>query len=178
MFHSISAFCNCRIFNISNSLFEDSVKYNYFLQLIICWLIITGGIGYTVMINHYYILRNTVLKVLSKFKSLGIHIASIPAKSTINSRIVIRTTLILLFSGTVFFMIAEYHSTLTEHSLAGKIIVSFFNSTTARTAGFNNVNMAELGIPALMLIMALMWVGASPGSTEVVLKPLPLPLPL
>ncbi|MBK7522876.1 MAG: hypothetical protein IPI53_01500 [Saprospiraceae bacterium] len=165
LFHSISAFCNAGFSTFSNSLYEDSVKYNYFLQLIICWLIITGGIGYTVMINHYYILRNTVLKVLSKFKSLGIHIASIPAKSTINSRIVIRTTLILLFSGTVFFMIAEYHSTLTEHSLAGKIIVSFFNSTTARTAGFNNVNMAELGIPALMLIMALMWVGASPGST-------------
>ncbi|MBK6363905.1 MAG: hypothetical protein IPF52_10565 [Saprospiraceae bacterium] len=102
LFHSISAFCNAGFSTFSNSR-EDSVKYNYFLQLIICWLIITGGIGYTVMINHYYILRNTVLKVLSKFKSLGIHIASIPAKSTINSRIVIRTTLILLFSRNCLF---------------------------------------------------------------------------
>ena len=44
-------------------------------------------------------------------------------------------------------------------------MVSFFNSTTPRTAGFNNVNMAELGLPAIMLTMALMWIGASPGST-------------
>lgn len=62
-------------------------------------------------------------------------------------------------------MIAEYHGTLSEHSLFGKIVVSIFNSTTARTAGFNNVNMKDLGIPAVMLLMALMWIGASPAST-------------
>jgi trk system potassium uptake protein len=63
------------------------------------------------------------------------------------------------------FLLAEYNGTLKEHSLFGKIVVSFFNSVTPRTAGFNNINMADMGIPAFMLTMALMWIGASPGST-------------
>ena len=75
------------------------------------------------------------------------------------------TTVILLVAGTVLFFFAEYNGTLAEHSFFGKIVVSFFNSVTPRTAGFNNINMGQLGIPSFMLIMALMWVGASPGST-------------
>lgn len=164
-FHSISAFCNAGFSTLSSSLYEPAVKYNYFLQLVICWLIITGGLGYTVMINHYNILRNSIGYSLSKIRSLGLEYEFSPIRSSINSRIVIFTTLTLLVTGTVFFIISEYHGTLVEHNLWGKMVVSFFNSTTARTAGFNNVNMAELGIPAVMLIMALMWVGASPAST-------------
>lgn len=165
VFHAVSAFCNAGFSTLSSSIYEESVKYNYFLQLIICWLIITGGIGYMVMINHYYIIRNSFMNVICKIKSLGIERNYTPARSTINSRIVVRTTIILLVSGTILFMIAEYHGTLSEHSLFGKIVVSIFNSTTARTAGFNNVNMKDLGIPAVMLLMALMWIGASPAST-------------
>ncbi|MFZ1526581.1 MAG: potassium transporter TrkG [Saprospiraceae bacterium] len=165
VFHAVSAFCNAGFSTLSSSIYEESVKYNYFLQLIICWLIITGGIGYMVMINHYYIVRNSFMNVIFKIKSLGIERDYTPSRSTINSRMVVRTTLILLFSGTVLFMIGEFHGTLEEHSLFGKIVVSFFNSTTARTAGFNNVYMKDLGIPAVMLIMALMWIGASPAST-------------
>ena len=165
IFHSISAFCNAGFSTLSSSIYEESVKYNYFLQLTICWLIITGGIGYSVMINHYYIMKNAFMKFVYKLMPLNLDYKIVPVRSTINSRIVIRTTVILLIIGTILFMIAEFQSTLREHNLFGKVVVSFFNSTTARTAGFNNVNMAQLGIPALMLIMALMWVGASPAST-------------
>lgn len=165
MFHSVSAFCNGGFSTLSNNLYESTVRYNYAFQMVIAWLIITGGIGYTVMINHYILLKNKLqtaliyLGITSKIKGAAL------IRPTLNTKIVIRTTLILLTAGTGLFMVSEYNGTLHDHSLPGKIMVSFFNAVTPRTAGFNNINMAELGIPAIMLTMALMWIGASPGST-------------
>ncbi|MFZ1702806.1 MAG: potassium transporter TrkG [Saprospiraceae bacterium] len=165
IFHSISAFCNGGFSTLSNSLYEESVRYNYFLQMIICWLIITGGLGYTVMINHYVQIKNIFLSQLSSINILGFKYKRELKHTSTNSRIVLTTTVILLISGTLLFFWSEYNDSLKEHDLFGKIVVSFFNSTTARTAGFNNIDMSTIGIPAIMLIMALMWVGASPGST-------------
>jgi potassium uptake TrkH family protein len=165
LFHAISAFCNAGFSTLSASFYEESVRFNYSLQLIVVWLIITGGLGYSVMINHYILLKNFIIKKLSYIKSLGIVHNNILTRTTTNSRIVLVTTSILLVSGTILFMISEYDGTLKDHSFFGKIVVSFFNSSTPRTAGFNNINMAEMGIPAFMLTLALMWIGASPGST-------------
>jgi Trk-type K+ transport system membrane component len=63
------------------------------------------------------------------------------------------------------FFILEYNNTLAEHSLFGKVVTSFFGSVTTRTAGFNTVDTSRLNMPIIMLVMFLMWVGASPGST-------------
>ena len=150
---------------MSNSAYETTLKFNYSFQLILCWLIISGGLGYSVMINHYAQLKNKVLSKLSKFAFLNIIHKKERIATTINTRIILMTTIILLLGGTGLFLFAESSGVLQEHHFMGKLVVSFFNSTTARTAGFNNVNMAELGVPALMLIMLLMWIGASPGST-------------
>src|SRR5690606_19119001 len=86
-------------------------------------------------------------------------------RTTSNSRLVLWTSGILLLAGTVLFYISETNGVLQNHTVFEKIMSAFFNSTTSRTAGFNNVDMTALGVPAIMLIMALMWVGASPGST-------------
>jgi trk system potassium uptake protein TrkH len=165
LFHSVSAFCNGGFSTLSNSLYEESVRYNYFFHTLIAWLIISGGLGYSVMINHYLQFKNFFLHKLSKIRILGIEYKKELTRTSTNSRIILITTSILLVAGTALFMISEYNGTLKDHSFFGKIMVSFFNSTTPRTAGFNNVNMAELGLPAIMLTMALMWIGASPGST-------------
>jgi potassium uptake TrkH family protein len=164
-FHSISAFCNGGFSTLSNSLYEESVRFNYFFHITIAWLIITGGLGYSVIINHYYLLKNFVLSKISCIPALGIKYKKEQVRSTMNSKLVLITTIILLVAGTLLFMVAEYNGVLREHGFFGKIIVSFFNSTTPRTAGFNNIKMEDMGIPAFMLVMALMWVGASPGST-------------
>lgn len=165
IFHAISAFCNGGFSTLSNSLYEQSVRYNYFLQLIIVWLIISGGLGYSVMINHYLQVKNLFLSKISMITRMGIRHKNELTRTTTNSRIILVTTSILLVAGTLLFMLSEYNGTLQEHSLFGKFVVSFFNATTPRTAGFNNINMGEIGVPALMLTMALMWIGASPGST-------------
>ncbi len=165
VFHSISAFCNGGFSTLSNSLYEESVRFNYGLQLIVCWLIITGGLGYAVMINHYALLKNWTLSKICKFGFSGFVSPKELKRTSTNTRIILITSSILLTTGTILFFVTEYDRTLSEHSMFGKIVVSFFNATTPRTAGFNNINMAELGIPAFMLTLALMWIGASPGST-------------
>ncbi len=165
VFHSISAFCNAGFSTLSNSLYEPSARFNYPLHLTVAWLIITGGISYSVMINHYVLIKNNLLGRLASIKSLGFEYQKEIVKFTTNNWLIIITTSILLVAGTVLFFLAEYNGSLQEHSFWGKVAVSFFNSVTPRTAGFNNINMGQLGIPAFMLIMALMWIGASPGST-------------
>ncbi|MEZ4909654.1 MAG: potassium transporter TrkG [Saprospiraceae bacterium] len=166
VFHGVSAFCNAGFSTMSNSLYESNVEFNYWLQLTVSWLVITGGLGYLVIINHYTFLKNKILKTF-RGKNLKSLISSPKGlnRISINTYLVVNTTIILLVSGTILFYAAEYYGTNAKHGFLGKWIVAFFNSTTARTAGFNNVDMSQLGVPAMMLIMALMWIGASPGST-------------
>lgn len=162
-FHSISAFCNAGFSTLTNGLYELPVRYNYSLHLIISWLLITGGISYSVMINHNNIITNRI-KALVRWIS-GDRKNECVSRMSNNNALVIKTTGLLLLFGTVVFFINEYDNVLKEHSLWGKIVVSFFNSATPRTAGFNNVVMADLTMPTFMIILFLMWVGASPGST-------------
>jgi len=89
-----------------------------------------------------------------------------PRIVTLNSKIVIYTTLILTVFGTLFFFFAEYNNTLTEHkSFFGKLVTAFFGAVTPRTAGFNTVDSSALHISTIMIVLLLMWIGASPAST-------------
>jgi Trk-type K+ transport system membrane component len=165
VFHAISAFCNAGFSPMSNSVFESTVRFNYSFQLIICWLIITGGLGYMVMISHFRMLKNSLLHKWANMRLTSFRYERVLIKSGANTIIVLRTTLILLLFGWLLFFLSEYDGVLKDHDFYGKLVVSFFNSVTARTAGFNNVDMSLLSIPATMLIIALMWIGASPAST-------------
>lgn len=165
VFHSISAFCNAGFSTFDNQFYEPIFKFNYSLHLIIAWLIITGGLGYKIMISHYFIFKVVFLKSIKflfkkKYKKFTInHI-------NVNTLIVIRTTVILIILGTLFFFILEYDNTLKEHkSLFGKLLVSFFNAVSPRTAGFMNIKFVDILLPTSILISFLMWIGGSPGST-------------
>jgi Trk-type K+ transport system membrane component len=84
----------------------------------------------------------------------------------INTLIVVQTTIALLIIGWISFFILEYNNTLAEHKTIGaKLAVSFFNSVTPRTAGFNNIDMSLMLNPTVLIFILLMWIGASPGST-------------
>ena len=106
---------------------------------------------------------NTKNRILHIFKIKQFE--SVPRLININTKIVMLTTIILLCAGTILFFILEYNNTLKEHNFTGKIIVSFFNSITPRTAGFNNVDISQFLYPTFMLFLLLMWIGGSPGST-------------
>ncbi|SOC78735.1 potassium uptake protein, TrkH family [Salinimicrobium sediminis] len=164
IFHSISGFCNAGFSTLENSLYEPEFRFNYPLQLIIVSLFILGGIGFPILFNVYkyftYYFRNQYAKWKHPANSVYT-----PWVISLNTRIVLATTSILLVVGTVLFYFFEYDNTLAEHTGFGKLVVSLFGAATPRTAGFNSVDTSALNFPTIMIVFILMWIGASPGST-------------
>ncbi|MGJ8548527.1 TrkH family potassium uptake protein [Winogradskyella wichelsiae] len=161
VFHSISAFCNAGFSIIPSGLFEESIRFNYGFQWIIMILIIFGGLGHNIIFNFY---KKIKVSVLELFKAKIIH--KRVSIITLNTKIVIYTTVILLLLGWAGFFISEYNNTMLEHpTLIGKLTNAAFNSVSPRTAGFNVIDYSKMTIPSLLFVIFLMWIGASPAST-------------
>lgn len=161
IFHSISAFCNAGFSIFSAGLFDESIRFDYFFQWVIMILIVFGGLGHNIIFNFYQYIKTYILELFDK-KRVHKQVRII----TINTRLVIYTTLILLVTGFVFLYISEYNNTLLMHTTTfGKITNAAFNSVTPRTAGFNTVDFTKFTVPSLLFIIFLMWIGASPAST-------------
>lgn len=161
VFHSISAFCNAGFSIMPSGLFQESIRFNYGFQWVIMMLIISGGLGHNIIFNFYQKIKISILEL---FDRNAIH-KRVPI-ITLNTKIVIYTTAILLFVGWVFFFISEYHNTMLEHTtIIGKLTNAAFNSVSPRTAGFNVIDYSQMTVPSLLFLIFLMWVGASPAST-------------
>jgi trk system potassium uptake protein TrkH len=147
IFHSVSAFCNAGFALYSNSLesFANSLNIN----LVISALIIFGGLGFVVIMD---LRRNIFLK--GGIKKLSLH-----------SKIVIATTVMLITFGLISFFISEYNNTMKGMSFSNRMMSSFFQSVTCRTAGFNTISQTNLSYSSILLSLILMFIGASPGST-------------
>ena len=149
LFHSISAFCNAGFSIFSNGLYDESIRFHYYFQWIIMILIVFGGLGHNIIFNFYRYLKTYVLELFDKRL---IH-KQVPV-ITLNTKIVIYTTIILLFGGWVFLFISEYNNTLLEHpTVFGKITNAAFSSVTPRTAGFNVVDYTSMTVPSLLFII-------------------------
>lgn len=153
LFHAVSAFNNAGFSLFTNGLYENGIRTNYNIQIVIMSLIFLGGIGFF------------VLKDVLSLKKINERRKDKWKKLTISSKIAIRMSVTLILVGAAFFFVLEYNDSLREHSIFGKIIVSLFQSVTTRTAGFNSVDFTKLGLPVLIIFMMLMFIGASPGST-------------
>lgn len=156
IFLSISSYCNAG-FDILGFLQPDAslaLFYNDPLVLFtLSFMIILGGIGFIVAFDLYsYFIKRRIKKELNP------HI-------TLHSRIVLKTTAFLLVFGTILVFILEYNNTLREMSFFDKLNNSFFQSVTARTAGFSTINQAQLLDVTKILTIILMFIGASPSST-------------
>lgn len=162
LFHSVSAFCNAGFSTLSNSLYDEGFRFNYFMQMVVIMLIVLGGLGFPIVIN--------LLKYI-KYKFKFYFFKSVTSRQArpwvinLNSRITLITTASLIVGGTVLFYINEYDNTLAVHHGLGKVVGALFEAVTPRTAGFNNVDMGSLHLSTLMLTILLMWIGASPAST-------------
>ncbi len=149
VFHSISAFCNAGF-----SLYSDSLQgfqNNWFFNLTIVGLIFFGSIGFVVFYDlwRYF---------LARYRGEPQHLA-------FHTRLVIKATLLLIALGTLFFFFFESGNTLKGHTLYDKIIISLFQAVTPRTAGFSTVDIAALTPVTLCMLLLLMFIGGSPGST-------------
>lgn len=161
IFHSISAFCNAGFSIFSSGLFDESIRFNYYFQWIIMILVVFGGLGHNIIFNFYQYIKTYVTEFFDKtliHKDIRI--------ITLNTKIVIYTTIFLLIGGWIFLFISEYNNTLIIHeTFLGKITNAAFNSVTPRTAGFNTIDFSQMTLPSLLFIIFLMWIGASPAST-------------
>jgi len=147
IFHSISAFCNAGFSLFGNSL--ANFRGDVFINVLFSFLIISGGIGFLA-------LRDIHKKIISFFKKEK-------AKFTLYSKIVLISTFFLILFGALLFYFFEQEN-LTFLSEKEMILTSLFQSITARTAGFNTVNIGEFSSPTLLLLIFLMFIGGAPGS--------------
>jgi trk system potassium uptake protein len=164
IFHAISGFCNAGFSTLPNSFYESAFQFNYPLHIIVATLFIIGGLGFPIVFNLFRFAKSKLKAAINLVLSRKQKII-IPRIINVNTRIVLLTSLILTVLGTVAFLILEYNNTLLEHNLFGKIVTSFFGSVTTRTAGFNTVDTSALNLHTILIVMFLMWVGASPAST-------------
>lgn len=150
VFHAVSAFTNSGF-----SLFTDGlvvIKSSVAANLVVMSLIVLGGIGFVVLGEVYTNIKNRLTR------------RQIPWLMSWPSRMVLTTSagLIVLGAGVIFLSAGA--KWLGEMSWPEAVMAAFFQSITARTAGFNTVDIGSLSIVSLMALMALMFIGGSPGS--------------
>ena len=145
IFHSISAFCNAGFSIFSNNLMD--YKGDILVNLVITVLIIAGGLGFVV-------LHELKAGIFSRMARISLH-----------SRLVLMVTGVLLVGGMLIFMLLEWNNTLEGLPMQTKILASWFQSVTPRTAGFNTLDYGIMTDATLFFTILLMFIGASPGST-------------
>lgn len=158
LFHSISAFCNAGIDILGDQsllLYRADPLVNGTTML----LIILGGLGFPV----WYDLIATV----RSYAKRGARKGRIWSRLTLQSKIVLAMTALLLLSGAVCFFVLEFHNqkTMGDLSLPGKLMASLFQSVTTRTAGFATVSQQALSKGSKLAAIVLMFIGGSPAGT-------------
>jgi trk system potassium uptake protein TrkH len=146
-FHAVSAFCNAGFDLIGGYRSLTPFALDFFVSGTVAILFILGGLGFTVLLEVYQ--RRRV------------------ARLTLHAKMVLSITLILLATGTLVVLALEYNNpnTLGQFGFWGKLLNAFFTAATPRTAGFNTIPTDGLIQPTLFFLLALMFIGASPGST-------------
>jgi trk system potassium uptake protein len=156
VFHSISAFCNAGFSTLPDGLADSWVRNNGLLQIVIGLLIILGGIGAIVFRDCLHFIRHSY----QRFKD--------PSRThprlRVHTRLVLMVSLCLVFFGAIAIWISEFCLHPGE-SNAGQMLTALFHSITARTAGFNTVDMGNIGPVTVHILVFLMIIGGSPGGT-------------
>jgi trk system potassium uptake protein len=147
IFHAVSAFNNCGMDLLGNFKSLSGYEGDTVFLLVTALLVVIGSIGYIVVMN--------VLKTRSFFRL------------TLESKVVLITTLTLLVLGMIFILGVEYSNSATLGELPGpqKALVAFFQAVTPRTAGFTVIDIGGLKQITLFFIMVLMFIGGAVGST-------------
>ncbi|MEH7273069.1 TrkH family potassium uptake protein [Neobacillus vireti] len=145
IFHSISAFNNAGFGlepdNLSKWVGDPTVN------IMITFLFITGGIGFTVILDLFH--KRSIRKL------------------SLHSKVALLMSLILSILGTLVILISEYSNpdTIGNLHFGDKLWASYFQGVVTRTAGFNTIDIGAMNLSSLVFMMALMFIGASSGST-------------
>ncbi len=149
IFHSISAFCNAGFDLMGcDTPYMSLVGYSgdWLVNFVIMSLIVIGGLG--------FIVWDDLSRKGFHFRSYMLH-----------TKIVVLTTLALIFGGALLIGISERDNLMADMGMGERILTSLFASVTARTAGFNTIDIASMRPASKLLTIFLMFIGGSPGST-------------
>lgn len=163
VFHSISAFCNAGFSLPPHGGQAVYLRANEPLQLVICFLVILGGIGFPLLLHLYTFLKHKLRASLQMLS--GRKIPRETLRPALGDHLALNTTIVLLIGGAVLYYVLETGGALTETFVPSQGVKAFVASVNARTSGFNMMDLTQWSYPTLFLTMFLMWVGASPGST-------------
>ncbi|MFU8780083.1 MAG: TrkH family potassium uptake protein [Kiritimatiellia bacterium] len=148
LFHTISAFCNAGF-----SIYSDSLTRfagNPIVMFVTMALIVSGGLGYLVLVD---------LQAFCGSRSRSNEDRR-PFRFTFHSRVVLLASVVLIAGGTIALLI----SGVRDGGVVPSLGAALFQSVTARTAGFNTVDIGSLPLTGLLIITILMFIGAAPGS--------------
>lgn len=149
VFHSVSAFCNAGF-----SLFSESLiafRGDILVNLTMVFLIVFGGLGFFVLQEIKLAFRNCLRKERVRF--------------SLHTKFVAAITLGIILTGAALLFLMEFDRGFSSLSLKEKFLASVFQVVSARTAGFNTVGLNSLSVASLLLLLLIMFIGASPGST-------------
>lgn len=147
LFHSISAFCNAGLSLFDTSL--QSYSNRPFIHGTVAILITLGGLGFTVLkeVREKFFQPNFI-------QYLSLH-----------TKVVLIVSAVLTFGGAIVIFFSEYLHALDGRSTLEQMQIALFQSVTTRTAGYDTIPMSTLQPHTLYFMTALMFIGASPGST-------------
>lgn len=145
VFHAVSAFNNAGFDLLGEFRSLTGYVADPIINLSVTTLIILGGLGFSVVMD------------LSRFRRTK--------KLSVHSKMVLLISSILILGGMVIFSVLEWSNVLAALPLGGKLWAAYFQGVAPRTAGFNTVDIAGLKTATQFLIIILMFIGASPGST-------------
>ncbi len=149
LFHSVSAFCNAGFDIVTLNVGQSLITFSSdpLILLTIAALIVVGGLGFMVVSDMWD------SKTWSHYR--------------LHTKIVLTVTFFLIIFGTLTIFALEFSNpkTMGNMSTGDKFLNSFFQSVTARTAGFNSIDIGQMTPASIVLLDFLMFIGASPGST-------------
>lgn len=149
IFHGISSFCNAGFDLFGNFSSLTSEVGNWGLNLTVMTLITIGGLGFAVIAEIHRGKHR-------RWKQLSLH-----------SKMVFAISATLVLIGTVVIYLLEYSNPFTLRPLSwdARILASLFQAVTPRTAGFNTLDLSHIRPTTVIILLMLMFIGASPGST-------------
>jgi trk system potassium uptake protein len=153
VFHSVSAFCNAGFSLFTDGFYAPEVRKAYMLHLVVAFTIIFGGLGFPVIEDVF------------SFKNLRERLAYPWKDWKLSSKIAIYTSAALVVFGAIAFFLLERNNTLEGMNFMERVIISFFQSVTTRTAGYNTVDFSKLTEPIIIVMIFLMFIGGSSAST-------------
>lgn len=156
IFLAVSSYCNAG-FDVSGFIMPDSSLRAFsrdpFVMLVISALIIMGGLGFLVVTDVY----NYIIK--KRHKKSARH------RLSLHTKVVLKASLLLLFTGTALFFCFEYDNVLKGLDIWNKLIICFFHSASSRTAGLFSFDLNKQYSITKFITIVLMFIGASPAST-------------